>query len=290
MKKIILGTAQFGLKYGINNLEDRVKPSEVKSILDYAIVNGFDLIDTAVSYGQCEKILGKIGVNNFKIISKLPKVPKSIIDISAWVREQTVASINRLGVNSLYGLLLHYPLDLIGPQGGILIKALRDLKTSGLVLKVGVSIYDPKELDSIFSLLKIDIVQSPLNIVDRRLVTSGWLSRLKNEQIEVHVRSVFLQGLLLMQRNKIPSKFERWSSIWDKWISMLDESRLNAVTACLSYPLSLPDVDCIIVGADNTAQLKDIILASKTKTAKQDWSFMVSNDQMLINPSNWSDL
>ncbi len=290
MKNFILGSAQFGMEYGISNLDKKVKPSEIKSILNLAKKNNIYMIDTAISYNKSEQILGEIGVKNFKIISKLPKLPTEISDINLWIKEQAKSSINKLNVKSLYGLLLHHPSDLIGYNGKMLVKALYDLKSSGLVYKIGVSIYDPKELDSIFTSMKIEIVQAPLNLLDRRIEYSGWLSKLYNKNIEFHARSVFLQGLLLMQRNQIPLKFEKWSSIWDKWRSKIDQSGFNAIELCLNYPLSLKEVNSIIIGVNNTKQLNEIILASKKKTKKQDLSFMISDNQMLINPSKWSQL
>ena len=138
--------------------------------------------------------------------------------------------------------------------------------------------------------MKIDIVQAPLNIVDRRLETSGWLSELHRNNIEIHSRSTFLQGLLLMPRAKIPAKFNKWSKIWDRWEYELANNNLDAKTVCLSYPLSLKEVDKIIIGVDNIEQLNEIVLASKKKIKNVNWSFMTSNDQMLLNPSNWINL
>ena len=131
-------------------------------------------------------------------------------------------------------------------------------------------------------------MQAPLNLIDRRLETSGWLSKLHSEEIEIHTRSVFLQGLLLMPRNKIPKKFNKWSKYWDRWFLELKKNRLSAAEACLLYPLSLPEIDRVIVGVDNVSQLNEVITNSKSQKSKIDWSFMISNDQNLINPSNWN--
>ncbi len=100
---------------------------------------------------------------------------------------------------------------------------LKTIKLNGLVKKIGISIYDPSECEQVMNLARIDIVQAPLNIVDRRLVVSGWLSRLHSEEIEIHTRSVFLQGLLLMPRNKIPKIFDRWFRAWDQWSLELEK-------------------------------------------------------------------
>lgn len=291
MNKFILGGAQFGQNnYGINNSNHKMQISEMKLILNHAKTNNINFIDTAISYGVSEINLGKIVVSDFKIISKLPKLPKEILDAKLWVKEQVEASLKRTNKKKLYGLLLHNPYDLMGPHRYSLINALNDLKSSGLVEKIGVSIYDPKELEKIFSLFRIEIVQAPLNIIDTRLVKSGWLLRLHNQGIEIHVRSIFLQGLLLMKNNTIPSKFKRWSLKWSKWNLKLEEQGISALSACLHYPLSLKKIDRIIIGVDNVSQLKKIIAASKIKIPKIDWSFMQSNDLMLINPSNWKNL
>jgi aryl-alcohol dehydrogenase-like predicted oxidoreductase len=291
LNKFILGGAQFGQNnYGINSLNGNIKISEMKLILKHAKKNNINFIDTAISYGLSEKNLGKIGVNDFKIISKLPKLPAGISDVRIWVKEQIESSLKRLNEKKLYGLLLHNPYDLIGPHRDTLISILNELKSLELVKKIGVSIYDPKELEKIISFCKIEIVQAPLNIIDRRLEKSGWLLRLHNQGTEVHVRSVFLQGLLLMKKNEISPKFKRWSLKWDKWNLKLEQQGISALSACLHYPLSLKKIDRIIIGVDNVLQLKKIIAASKIKIPKTDLSFMQSNDLMLINPSNWKNL
>ena len=288
--KLALGTVQFGLEYGIANEVGKITMSEASKILRNANESKIDMLDTAIAYGDSENVLGKIGVNNFNIVSKLSLPLENYINIGSWVEEQVKASLGRLGIPSLYGLLIHRSQNLLGKSSKDLINALNLIKESGRVKKIGLSIYDPSELDQVNQILKLDIVQAPLNIIDRRLEQSGWLSRLHEEGVEVHTRSVFLQGILLMQRNKIPLKFERWSDIWNQWNKELKKNHLSAVDACLSYPLSMSNVDRVVVGVDNEEQLKMLIAASQTDAAQHDWSFMKSNDQMLINPSNWSAL
>ena len=290
MNKIALGTAQFGFKYGIANQTGKINFPDVSKILKLANISNIDLIDTAVAYGDSEKIIGDTGIKNFKFVSKLPPLPKNCFDINSWVEENVNSSLKRLGVSSLYGLLIHKSDNLLGDIGKKLIEALQIVKLNGLVKKTGISIYDPSECEQALRLTRFDIVQAPLNIIDRRLVSSGWLSKLHSEKIEIHTRSVFLQGLLQIPRNKIPKVFEKWSRIWDKWSSELKKHNLSATEVCLLYPLSLKEVDRVIVGVDNVDQLKEIIKKSKTQQSKIDWSFMISNDQMLINPYNWDKI
>ena len=177
MNKLALGTAQFGMNYGIANKFGKVSLLEVKKIIQLAKKNKIDLVDTAISYNESEKILGKVGVDNFKIISKLPNIKKGNFFVDRWLESQLENSLKYLGVNKLYGLLLHQPKDLLGNLGKKLINKLNKFRNNGLVNKIGISIYDPSEFYEVKNLIKIDIIQAPLNVIDRRLVTSGCLSQ-----------------------------------------------------------------------------------------------------------------
>ena len=287
MNKLALGTAQFGLNYGVSNKDGRTKIPDVEKILGFAKNQNIDLIDTAISYGNSEKIIGKLGISDFRFVTKLPSLPNRYVDIESWVERYVESSLNHLGIESLYGLLIHKSENFLNASGKKLIEVLNRMKQYGLVKKIGVSIYDPSEFEKIFGLTRIDIIQAPLNIMDRRLIKSGWLSRLHSEEIEIHTRSVFLQGLLLMNRKNIPNYFFKWSNIFDQWEFELKKNNLNALDVCLSYPLSIPQVDRVIVGVENINQLKEIINKSNIPKSQLDTSFMISNEEMLINPSNW---
>lgn len=287
MSKLALGTAQFGQKYGIANKIGQINVTEIDRILQLAKKVNIDLIDTSITYGDSEKIIGNAVVKDFKFVTKLPIVPRDCKDIDAWVKEKIQSSLKRLGTKSLYGLLINSSENLLNDTSKKLINAINKVKINGFVKKIGISVYDPSECEKIMRQTRIDIVQAPLNLVDQRLITSGWLSRLHSEEIEIHTRSVFLQGLLLMPRNKIPNIFNRWSRVWDQWTLELERNKLNAVGVCLLYPLSIPEINRVIVGVDNSAQLKSIIKSSKSHQSKIDWSFMSCNDEKLINPTNW---
>jgi len=288
--KIALGTVQFGLAYGVANQAGQVKGAEVEQILSEAKKNGIYVLDTAIAYGTSEKILGEIGIRDFRVITKLPSLSANQSNIAFWVRGQVEASLARLGQEKLYGLLLHRPHDLLGSKGTQLISALADLKSDGVVQKIGISVYSPDELNEICKRIQIDLVQAPLNVIDRRMETSGWLQRLKGDGVEVHVRSVFLQGLLLMERTRIPERFSRWSKLWNAWHGKLQASGISAVEACLEYPLSLEQVDQVIVGVESAKQLQDILAAASVLDHALDTSFMMSTDTNLINPSCWNPL
>ncbi len=287
--KLALGTAQLGLRYGIANFNGKVDKEEGKSILNYAASVGIDTVDTAIAYGDSEQVLGDIGVEGFKVVTKLPEIPEHIMDIENWVIKSVKDSLSRLGVESLYGLLLHQPNQLFELKGIKILESFTLLKNLGIVKNFGVSVYSPYELDSLFDLYDFDIVQCPLNLVDRRLINSGWLQRLSREGIEIHIRSSFLQGLLLMPRHIIPNKFQAWNMLWDEWDRWLIANNKSPIEACISYALSFPEIGRVVVGVETQSQLEEIIVATKSDSIKE-FPDISSDVVELINPSNWSIL
>lgn len=288
--KLALGTVQFGLPYGIANQNGQVTRSDAKSMLQLASDNGINMLDTAIAYGESETCLGEVGTKGFQIVTKLPAVPDNCADVSVWIQEQVSSSLLRLGVTEVYGLLLHRPQQLSESFGDAIYQTLQDLKNAGWVKKIGVSIYSPFELESLFARYRVDLVQAPFNLVDRRLHTSGWLHRLKNEGVEIHIRSAFLQGLLLLPREKIPAKFSCWSGLWNRWHDWLAQHpTVSAVQACLGFPLSFPEIDRVVVGADSVSQLQQIVAAASGVVSDKlpDLACEMEN---LINPARWSQL
>jgi aryl-alcohol dehydrogenase-like predicted oxidoreductase len=289
MNRLALGTVQFGLPYGIANQAGQVSRPEARKMLQLAAAKGVDTLDTAIAYGESETCLGEVGCQDFKLVTKLPAVPDRCNDINYWINDQVSSSLGRLGTSSVYGLLLHRSEQLLGLDGEVIFQALKDLKEAGLVQKIGISIYSPDELDELIPRYQFDLVQAPFNLVDRRICKSGWLQRLKQEGVEVHTRSVFLQGLLLMHRSDIPKKFAPWSKLWNDWHDWLERHSVTAVQACLAYPLSFSEVDRVIVGADSVSQLRQIIIAA-ISAASDDLPDIHCDAESLLNPSEWATL
>lgn len=287
--KLALGTVQFGMPYGIANLAGKVPVAEVKEMLKFSLANFIDTLDTAIAYGDSETCLGEVGTYDFKLVTKLPPLPDGCADVSTWVQQHLNASLSRLGVTTIYGLLLHRSGQLLGSYGNTLYNALQAVKDNGQVEKVGVSIYSPAELTALKPHYGFDLVQAPFNLVDRRLSSTGWLRRLKDESVEVHTRSAFLQGLLLMSQIDRPVKFSPWESLWQRWHRWLAEHDVSAVQACLGFPLSFPEIDRVIVGADDLNQLAQIVGAANSHLIG-DLPDLQCDDENLINPSNWSKL
>jgi len=287
--RLALGTVQFGLRYGVANTSGQVCLDEAAAILEQAWVAGVDTLDTAVAYGESEKRLGEIGIEKWRVVSKLPPMQGDHITIAEWVQESVEGSLLRLNTDHLCGLLLHRSQQLLEPKGEELYAALADLKDQGLVEMIGVSIYDPEELDSLWPRFQLDLVQAPFNILDRRLETSGWLARLHQAGTEVHVRSVFLQGLLLMEADHRPEKFNRWQPLWDRWDQWLKDQALTPVQACLGFAMSRPEINRVVVGVDNRIQLQEILSAAEVNVQTPPATLMTEN-LALINPSKWDTL
>ena len=287
MSQLALGTVQFGLPYGVSNQLGQVSLLAVKAMLQLASSHAIDTLDTAIGYGDSENRLGQAGTSAFKVVSKLPEVPATCTDVSAWVQEQVAGSLARLGINRLYGLLLHKPDQLFEEKGSEIYQALQRLKQAGKIQKIGVSIYAPQQLDALAPRYRFDLVQAPLNLIDRRLHTSGWLQRLAFEGVEVHTRSAFLQGLLLMPQTVLPAWFAQWPDVWAKWYEWLSGHDVSALQACLAYPLSLAGVSRVVVGADSPDQLAQIISATK-QVPIADLPDLQSTDENLVNPARWS--
>ena len=291
MNKLGLGTVQFGLDYGVSTSEGRVPSNEVTSILNYASDKRIEMLDTAPSYGESEKVLGSNLVNNFKIVTKTqniaaPKVSSSDVKL---IDKIFMKSLKNLNINCAYGLLVHDVRDLLKFGSEKLYGLLTVLKKEQKIRKLGVSIYDKGQLESILDLYDIDLVQLPLNILDRRLIDSDILTRLKNRGVEIHVRSVFLQGLLLMPKNQIPDKFVRWKQTWNIWHEWLADNEISALEASLRYAVAFPEVSKVLVGVESLNQLKEISRALDGALPDLPENLQI-DDIDLLNPTNWSNL
>jgi aryl-alcohol dehydrogenase-like predicted oxidoreductase len=287
--KLALGTVQFGLDYGVANTSGRVTAQEGGAILQCAQACGLDTLDTAIAYGESEAVLGQLGIAQWKTVTKLPEVPEDCKNVSQWVLDQIQQSMTRLGVTQLHGVLLHRPTQLLEKMGPALYGALQSIKAQGKTRKIGVSVYGPAELDALFDAYALDLVQAPLNILDRGLVASGWAGRLHDAGVEVHTRSAFLQGLLLMPVTQRPAKFNLWANVWRSWDGWLEQEGLTPLQACLRYVTNLPQIDRVVVGVDTAAQLHQIVEAAEGKLPSLP-EFDALQDARLINPASWNQL
>ncbi len=296
--KLCLGSAQFGSNYGIANEKGMVSEKNAKAILDLAKSKNIKLIDTAVAYGDSEVFLGEAGVNDFDVVSKIPKLELGSKSCSSWTEDHIYGSLKRLQVERLYAMLVHDANDLTGPHAEDVYSALVSARDEGLIKKIGVSIYHPSQLMDIFEKFKIDIVQAPANLLDTRLFESTVLSYLNDTKVELHVRSVFLQGLLLMDEFRRPNKFNKWKNLWDCLDKLVIDLNLSMKEMCIRYIASIYPNAVMVVGLDNLAQMSEILdLVNLSPFSRRELQHIsteietatagVQNMAQLINPADW---
>jgi aryl-alcohol dehydrogenase-like predicted oxidoreductase len=284
--RIALGTAQFGQRYGITNQLHPPHGDEVKAILVSLRNAASDTLDTAMSYGDSEMVLGAADVTGFRVVTKLPPLESGLPDVESWIRVNVRRSLERLRIDSLYGLLLHRSSDASGPRAAELLAALTALKAEGVVRKIGVSVYEPLELAAAEQTMALDLVQLPYNVLDRRFEQSGWFDRLHALGTEIHVRSAFLQGLLLVDEYELPATFARWRPVWTRWCGWLRDQGLSSLAAALGFVLRNARVNKVVVGVATAGQLQQI-LANAHALEYDVPTELESGDVQLINPSNW---
>lgn len=290
--KLAIGTVQFGIKYGVRTINKQVKFNEVKKILDYAYSKNISFIDTAAGYGNSEKILGKTDISNFSIVTKTRyfnnfEITNNDVEL---MDKDFFESLKNLKKTSIYSLMIHNSSDLLKVGGGKLFNHLSKLKSDKKIIKIGVSIYDHNILQSIINNFDIDLVQLPFNIFDRKAINNGLFTLLKKHKIEIHVRSVFLKGLLLMTKENRPKKFNRWNNLWEIWHQWLNDNKITAIEASIRFANSVPEISKVLVGIETKNQLQQIINACKKDYLPKLPKELYTDDIDLINPSNWEKL
>jgi aryl-alcohol dehydrogenase-like predicted oxidoreductase len=293
MSNLVLGSVQFGTDYGISSITGQVGVSEIKKILSYAHAQNINIIDTAPSYGRSEQILGETNNYDFKFVTKTRHFNNYEInkDDLILIKKDFYRSLKHLKQKNIYGVLIHNSRDLLKKNGEKLFNQLSELKQDNKVKKIGVSIYEESHLRTILDNFDIDLVQLPFNILDRRLIDNGLLLNLQKRGVEVHARSVFLQGLLLMSETNRPNKFNKWSNLWQTWHQWLHDNRITALEASIKYAISMPLISKVLVGVETKSQLEEIVIASTSNIALPEIpSELYTCDANLLNPVNWKKL
>tara|TARA_B100001121_G_C18661757_1_gene609226 strand:+ start:589 stop:1461 length:873 start_codon:yes stop_codon:yes gene_type:complete len=284
--KVILGSAQFMKGYGIANNPANYSIEEMHKVLDYSLKIGIDTIDTAHAYGNAEKILGDFGVDSFKIITKIPKQEQKSKSSKAWIASKLEESLKDLKVESLYCLHLHNPKDILTSEGKKIVSQLKELKKNGLIQNIGFSLYDSDQLEDLLTTMRPDIIQVPLNIFDRRMIENGTINNLRDQNISIHIRSIFLQGVLIMRQEDRPNYFKYWEELFKKWDNWNDHKSFNKVKNSFNFSMNIKDIQNVIVGVNDLDQLqalyqhyeaKDIVLPLE----------LSSNDENLLDPRKW---
>ncbi len=292
LSRLGLGTVQFGSHYGVSNEKGVPAESEVAAILASAEDAGIGYLDTAFGYPKAEELIGRYlqPGHRLKIVTKTPPVGESVIEAKkrTQILDALAVSLDRLKVTKVHGLLVHHTSDLHKPGREYLVEALQEAKSCGLVDRIGVSVYDAAQLESVENILDIEIVQFPYNAFDSRVVTSGVFRRLKSAGAEMHARSIFLQGLLLMDRSRLPNYFApvrgELSLLDAEWAA----AGVSRLSGCLRFVLQNPDVDALIVGTNSLAEFEEIQKAI-SEASQKDFR-IVSRPELdveFIDPSRW---
>lgn len=288
--KLVLGTVQFGLNYGISNVLGRPGESDVGQMLRRASAGGIDTLDTAAAYGEAEAVVGRMaGKDDFNIITKTIPVVAAHVgpDYLSQVEMAFAQSLARLGRRRVSGLMVHHGADLLKAGGEALYGLLTDFRAKGLTDRIGASVYDPEEAEAIISRYPIDLIQLPYNIVDQRARQSGLLAKLKAGGVEVHVRSAFLQGALLMAPDSLPAHLSPLRGIIADLRASCEARGWCVQQACLRFAAGTEGVDKVVCGVNSVCELDELIANFHTDQEDFDYSGFAMSDGSPINPSKW---
>jgi aryl-alcohol dehydrogenase-like predicted oxidoreductase len=290
--RLALGTVQFGLAYGVSHDGGRVPLQEARTIVELAAQGGVDMLDTAAAYGDSEEVLGEIaGADSpFAVVTKTMPIRAERIDQAAVDRVEATfrQSLRRLRRDSVYGLLVHDPRDILNPGGERLWARLEALRDQGLAKKIGVSAYDGADIVAAIGRFPVAIMQAPLSVFDQRLLIEGTLARVAASGVEVHTRSLLLQGLLLMTPETAKARLPRVAERLGAWRRALAEVGVSPLAAALGFALGQPAIDRIVIGVHSAAHLAEC-LAAAGHAFSFDYARFACDDLDVIDPRRWAN-
>ena len=264
--------------------------AEVAQILTRAYEEGVRVIDTAPSYGVSEEVLGTTWPEerSFRVVTKTPLFRKRKVTSgdAEHLTEVFLDSLDQLKQSSVYGLLIHHADDLLAEGGERLWDAVTALKQQGLVTKIGVSFYCSSQIDRIVARFAVDLVQVPLNVLDQRLVRSGHLKELAARGVEIHSRSVFLQGILLADPARLHPYFAPIRQRLDSFHLFCDSHGLSRVQAALAFCAAREEVACVLAGVSSQTELEELIQAAGASAPDNlDFAAFACDDERYVNPA-----
>lgn len=294
--KLALGTVQFGLPYGVSNPDGKVAPEKVEEILSLAKKAGIDTLDCAAAYGESEQVIGALPLSqSFKLITKIPKLAPSTQSILPFIE----SSFKKLKRDSCDGLLFHHADDLMThPNAKKFIQELQAVKKQGIVNDIGASLYSIEQWQTLNQHETFSLFQVPVNVFDQRFITSSVIKNCQEKKLQFHCRSLFLQGLLLMQEKKWPDYFSPYVAQLTTFHQLATELNCSLLTLALSILVqkSLNNqrsdvISRIVVGCCSTQQLMEILTAyeqaQNLPVSQAELSHLACENTALINPSLW---
>ena len=280
--KIALGTAQFSNNYGVTN-KKKFSSNAIRNILEKSIELKIKTIDTAPNYQKVEKKLGENNLEKFQLITKTSLLKNNRIIDKFTLKNEINKSFSNLKVNKFYAILIRNPKFLLENKN--LLEEILVFKKKNKVLKVGYTLYHPEELDILYGFFKPDIVQIPYSIVDNRFDKSKWIDKMYEDGLEIHIRSTFLQGLLLCDFKKLPVKFIKYEKFFESFENWLNLNKISKLQACLNLPLQDKRIKKIVVGIGDLKNLEDINKITPINLKYPNWLF--ANNEKLLDPSKW---
>ena len=289
-QKLVLGTVQLGLDYGISNQYGVMTLDHAADLLECAHANGCRTLDTAEAYGVSEHRLGEIGVERFEVISKLAHLPADSGDIEKYIYDSVTAMLARVKVTAFEGVLLHNPRELMALSNVQLAQTRAGfdrLKEEGIIRKCGVSVYTPQDLVAISGRFASDLVQLPCCPLDTRWAQSEIVRELRGDGVEIHARSVFLQGLMMMELEDVPAYFDPWRGLLANWHDWTHDMCMTPLEACLRISLNNPLFDKLVVGAQSRTELEQQLKILQMPVAGLPVPGFGTSDEAFLDPSQW---
>jgi aryl-alcohol dehydrogenase-like predicted oxidoreductase len=278
LEKLGLGTVQFGQAYGVSNQRGQVPKEEAAAILDRAAKAGVRLLDTAANYGEAENILAALDTSVFRVVTKTIGLSRGLDRVIARAHQ----SAQSLKADTL---LVHAANDLNGKDGEALWNALRHLKSEGVFRKIGISAYVADDPVALAERFRPDVMQLPFSLLDQRLLENGSLMRLQELGVEVHARSLFLQGLLFLK--ELPTKLRHAAPHLAHVRKTLANANFTPLPAALGFVLAQPDIAFGLVGVTSSKELGEIIAAAGQPLPPLDWASFALKDELVLTPSLW---
>ncbi len=262
--KMVLGTVQLGMDYGIANQRGKPTKAEALKILENAWDKGVRYFDTAYAYGDAEEILGEFISNNsldndIRIISKLRPncIDNDTSNINSLIENEINRSLKRLKMSKLDGYILHTPRYIYNAE---IVDGLLNIKNKGLVENIGISIYEME--DGVYAAkCGVDYIQIPYSVFDQRADKSDLFQVANDNNVKIFARSVFVQGLLFLKEYQIPEHLSYAKKYINEFHELLTKCNLTIAEASLMFSYLNQSVNYIVVGIDNIDQLEEDINA-----------------------------
>jgi len=295
ISRLALGTVQFGLAYGLAAGHQQVVSDDVEQILTDARQAGITLLDTAASYGESESVIGASKATRFfQVISKTLPIRQPVLTGAHLdqIKAAFAQSLTRLDRSRLEGLLVHDAQDLLAQGGDGLWTWMDGLKSQGVLGRIGISVYDSEIARLLAGRYAVDIVQIPFNLFDQRIAHDGFMDFCRNHSIAVHARSIFLQGVALMQADDLPANLSGLRPNLQRLEALVKTTQRSAPDLALAYVAQCPEIEQIIAGVHHPSQLAQLVNAwlrlDSLKAKAIAWDTFHCADHRLVDPRLWN--